>query len=112
VERMPYYRSESDVCVNATSQDLVIRIPTSIDVVRVDQFFVADLTSTCTALSLIVRRGVTEYVVMRAVSVALLPGTSCFNPILVAGGNELIARFAGATLNDSLLFTLVGEVLV
>jgi len=106
----PIVRHLTEVCVNATTQDVALDTWPSERVVRWQRLVARDLGNVCTRIELLFKRGSREYLLNSAVAAVVQTAIFVEGPIFAPGDFRVVARFVGATPTNTLELYAYGEV--
>lgn len=107
----PIVRRLTELCTNATSQDVVLDAWPSEVKVRWQRLVARDLANVCTRIELLFKRGSREYLLNSAVAAVVHTSVAVDGPLIVPGDFRVCARFVGATLTNNLEIYAFGDVL-
>lgn len=106
----PIVRRLTVLCVNATSQDVVIDAWPSEKMIRWSRMVARDLDNVCTRIEILLKRGSRDYLLNSGVAAVVHTALVMDTPIVAPGDFRVAARFVGATLTDTLELYAFGDV--
>lgn len=106
----PIVRRLTELCVNATTQDVALDTWPSERIVRWQRLVARDLGNVCTRIELLFKRGSREYLLISGVAAVVQTAIVVDGPIVAPGDFRVVARFVGATLTDTLELYAYGDV--
>jgi len=106
----PIVRRLTEVCLNATTQDVTLDAWPSERVIRWQRIVARDLGNVCTRIELLFKRGSREYLLNSAVAAVVQTAIFVEGPIFAPGDFRVVARFVGATLANTLELYAFGDV--